>query len=229
MPPRVAARRRSRVSPEGFSCICGRNAPQLPVAPGPPQGYGRRPLRRALPTMSDPTEPVVPASPDHVVEAELGSAAAAVAPVDFDPVPALARELQLPPAGVRAVVDLLAEGNTVPFIARYRKERTGGLDEVQIRAIEERRAYLLDMAERRAAILASIREQGKLTPELEAKIQAADTKATLEDLYAPFKPRRRTRAMAAREKGLEPLAQRILAQPHDGNPAAEAAAFITTG
>ena len=179
--------------------------------------------------MSDPTDSVVPESPDLAAAVEPGSTPAAVAPVDFDPVPALARELQLPPAGVRAVVDLLAEGNTVPFIARYRKERTGGLDEVQIRAIEERRAYLLDMAERRAAILASIREQGKLTPELEAKIQAADTKAALEDLYAPFKPRRRTRAMAAREKGLEPLAQRILAQPRDGNPAAEAAAFITTG
>ena len=150
-----------------------------------------------------------------------------LAPVPtFDPVPALARELSLPPASVAAVVALLAEGNTVPFIARYRKERTGGLDEVQIRTIEERRGYLLDLEERRRAVLASIGEQGKLTPELEARIRAADTKAALEDLYLPFKPRRRTRATAARERGLEPLAARILAQAGDGDPLAEAAAFV---
>src|SRR5689334_25382453 len=154
--------------------------------------------------------------------------ATAAPPADFDPVPQLAQSLGLPRGAVAAVVAMLDEGNTVPFIARYRKERTGGLDEVQIRAIEERRQYLLEMAERRAAILASIAEQGKLTPELEARIQAADTKAVLEDLYAPFKPRRRTRAMAARERGLEPLAQRILAQSADGDPASEAAAFVRT-
>jgi uncharacterized protein len=194
--------------------------------------------------MSDSTEPTVPASAEPAATAAEPEVAATAAPQEpapveatpaprvpkappgFDPVPALAQELSLPPAGVRAVVDLLAEGNTVPFIARYRKERTGGLDEVQIRAIEERRTYLLEMAERRAAILASISEQGKLTPELEAKINAADTKATLEDLYAAYRPRRRTRAMAARERGLEPLAQRILAQGSDGDPAAEAAGFL---
>jgi uncharacterized protein len=183
--------------------------------------------------MSDPTETTVPASTETAATAEVaeptsqpGSARAPKGPPGYDPVPALAKELQLPPNGVRAVVELLAEGNTVPFIARYRKEKTGGLDEVQIRAIEERRTYLLELAERRAAILASIAEQGKLTPELEAKINAADTKATLEDLYAAYRPRRRTRAMAARERGLEPLAQRILAQGLDGDPAAEAAAFI---
>ncbi|MBZ0236765.1 MAG: RNA-binding transcriptional accessory protein, partial [Deltaproteobacteria bacterium] len=143
-----------------------------------------------------------------------------------DLVPDLAKELGLPPAGVRAVVDLLAEGNTVPFIARYRKERTGGLDEVQIRAIEERQAYRKELEERRATVLASITEQGKLTDELAARIKAADTKAALEDLYAPFRPRRKTRAMTARERGLEPLAQRILAQPADGDPAAEAGAFV---
>jgi uncharacterized protein len=129
-----------------------------------------------------------------------------------DLVPALAKELDLPARGVAAVVALLAEGNTVPFIARYRKERTGGLDEVQIRAIEEKRAYLTELEERRAAILASVAEQGKLTPELEAKLRAATGKAELEDLYAPYRPRRKTRASVAREKGLQPLADQILAQ-----------------
>ena len=147
----------------------------------------------------------------------------------FDPVPALAGELGLPPAGVAAVVALLGDGNTVPFIARYRKERTGGLDEVQIRAIEDRRTYLVELEERRAAVLASIQDQGKLTRELAARIRAATQKSELEDLYAPFRPRRRTRAAAAREKGLEPLAERILLQPADGDPAAEAAAFVDEG
>jgi uncharacterized protein len=144
----------------------------------------------------------------------------------YDPVPDLARELGLAPAGVRAVVELLAEGNTVPFIARYRKERTGGLDEVQIRNIEERRAYRLELEERRAAVLASIAEQGKLTDELAARIRAAETKAVVEDLYAPYRQKRVTRATKARERGLEPLALRILAQAADGDPQAEAMAFV---
>src|SRR5262245_16458425 len=125
--------------------------------------------------------------------------------VRFDPVPALVAELGLPAAGVAAVVALLDEGNTVPFIARYRKERTGGLDEVQIRAIEDSRTYITELEERRAAILASVAEQGKLTPELEAKLRAATGKAQLEDLYAPYRPRRKTRASVARDRGLEPL------------------------
>jgi uncharacterized protein len=129
-----------------------------------------------------------------------------------DLVPQLAAELNLPARGVAAVIALLDEGNTVPFIARYRKERTGGLDEVQIRAIEDKRAYLTELEERRAAILASVAEQGKLTPELEAKLRAATGKAELEDLYAPYRPRRKTRASVAREKGLQPLADKILAQ-----------------
>ena len=145
---------------------------------------------------------------------------------DFDPVPQLAEELSLPAPRVAAVVGLLAEGNTVPFIARYRKEVSGGMDEVQIRTIEERRNYLLEMDERRRAILASIEEQGKLTDELRAKILACTTKAALEDLYLPYKPKRRTRATIAREKGLLPLAERILAQPADGNPRAEAEGFV---
>ncbi len=145
---------------------------------------------------------------------------------DFDPVPVLARELGLPARGVAAVVQLLAEGATVPFIARYRKEMTGGLDEVQIRSIEERRAYVLELEERRRAVIESIASQGQLTDELRAKILACDTKAALEDLYLPFKPKRRTRAMIARERGLQPLADRLLAQPDVGDPQAEAAAFV---
>src|SRR5689334_24865721 len=152
--------------------------------------------------------------------------ATAAPPADFDPVPQLAQSLGLPRGAVAAVVALLEEGNTVPFIARYRKERTGGLDEVQIRAIEEKREYLIELESRRAAILASVAEQGKLTPELEEKLRAATGKAELEDLYAPYRPRRKTRASVARDKGLEPLAQRILAQPADGDPAAEARAFV---
>lgn len=144
---------------------------------------------------------------------------------DFDPVPTLAVELNLPPASVRAVVKLLEENATVPFIARYRKEQTGGLDEVQIRAIEERRAYLIELEDRRASVLAEIGKQGKLTPELEQKLRAATTKAQLEDLYLPFKPKRRTRAMIAKERGLEPLADLMWAQG-DGDPQALAQAFV---
>jgi len=114
---------------------------------------------------------------------------AAAPALDFDPVPALASGLSLPASGVAAVLALLDEGNTVPFIARYRKERTGGLDEVQIRAIEERRSYLVELEERRAAVLASIKEQGKLTPELEQQLLAATVKSELEDLYAPYRSR----------------------------------------
>ncbi|MDB4960199.1 MAG: Tex-like protein [Myxococcales bacterium] len=150
-------------------------------------------------------------------------------PVDFDPVPSLAAQLGLAPGAIAAVIAMLDEGNTVPFIARYRKERTGGLDEVQLRAIEEKRDYLVELETRRAAILASVTEQGKLTPELEAKLRAADGKAELEDLYAPYRPRRKTRASVAREKGLAPLADKIAAQGAEGDPAAEAAAFVTEG
>ncbi len=145
----------------------------------------------------------------------------------FDPVPTIARELNLPASGVRAVVSLLGEGSTVPFIARYRKEATGSLDEVQIRAIEERRSYLLELDERRKSILESIASQGKLTDELKARILACETKAALEDLYLPYKPKRRTRAMIAKERGLEPLALRLLEQPSDGNPLVEAEAFVS--
>src|SRR5690606_27845007 len=114
---------------------------------------------------------------------------------------------------VAAAVELLDDGATVPFIARYRKEATGGLDDTVLRNLEVRLGYLRELEERRGAILESISQQGKLTPELQQEIGAADTKQRLEDLYAPYKPKRRTRAQIAREAGLEPLADGILADP----------------
>jgi uncharacterized protein len=144
----------------------------------------------------------------------------------FDPAQRIAEELRLPAAGVRAVTRLLGEGATVPFIARYRKEQTGGLDEVAIRAIEEKRDYVVQLEDRRRAILSAIDEQGKLTPELRRAIETCRAKSELEDLYLPYKTKRRTRAMMARERGLEPLARRILAQPANGDPRKEALPFV---
>src|SRR5687768_3205989 len=118
----------------------------------------------------------------------------------------IAEELNVRVPQVDAAVALLDDKATVPFIARYRKEATGGLDDTQLRTLEERLTYLREMEERRAAILKSIEEQGKLTPELTASINDAETKARLEDLYLPYKPKRRTKAQIAREAGLEPLA-----------------------
>jgi len=123
----------------------------------------------------------------------------------------IAGELSLRPAQVSATLALLAEGNTLPFIARYRKEATGELDEVQIREIRDRHEYLSELDERRSQALASIEEQGKLTPELRAAFERATTKAEVEDLYRPFKPKRRTRAIIAAERGLGPLAELIWA------------------
>ncbi|HWI13663.1 MAG TPA: Tex family protein, partial [Burkholderiales bacterium] len=125
----------------------------------------------------------------------------------------IAQELTVKPNQVAAAVALLDEGATVPFIARYRKEATGNLDDTQLRALEERLLYLRELEERRAAILASIEEQGKLTDELRAAIEAAATKQTLEDLYLPYKPKRRTKAQIAREAGLEPLADALFGDP----------------
>jgi uncharacterized protein len=144
----------------------------------------------------------------------------------LDPVTVIAEELGVAARGVHAVVELLVGGATVPFIARYRKEATNGLDEVQIRTIEERHAYLKELEERRAAVLEEIAKQGKLDDALRDRINACRTKAELEDLYLPFKPKRRTRAMIAREKGLDPLAQRIAAQSDEGDPLAEAERFV---
>ncbi|SPR96325.1 Tex family protein [Cupriavidus taiwanensis] len=137
----------------------------------------------------------------------------------------IAAELSVQPRQVAAAVALLDEGATVPFIARYRKEVTGNLDDTQLRNLEERLLYLRDMEDRRAAILASIEEQGKLTPELQASIEAAQTKQALEDLYLPYKPKRRTRAQIARECGLEPLALALLADP-TLDPQTEAAKYV---
>ena len=137
----------------------------------------------------------------------------------------IAQELAVLPARVEAAVRLLDEGSTVPFIARYRKEVTGALDDTQLRTLAERLVYLRELEERRTAILDSIREQGKLTPALEQSVREAATKTTLEDLYLPYKPKRRTRAQIAREAGLEPLAERLLAEP-DTNPDEAAAGFL---
>src|SRR5664279_5873882 len=127
-----------------------------------------------------------------------------------------------------AVIGLLDEGGTVPFIARYRKEATGNLDEVQIRAIEEKLAYLRDLLSRRATIVASIQEQGKLTDELKAKIEATFDRAELEDLYLPYRPKRRTKATIARDKGLEPLARYLWQQqPSDQSLADFALSFVS--
>jgi protein Tex len=139
----------------------------------------------------------------------------------------IAAELGVAIRQVSAAVELLDGGATVPFIARYRKEATGTLDDAQLRTLEERLHYLRELDERRAAILTEIVAQGKLTGELEGQIRAADSKARLEDLYLPYKPKRRTRAQIAREAGLEPLAYLLLAEP-DRNPQHEAASFVDT-
>src|SRR5262249_49041774 len=137
----------------------------------------------------------------------------------------LAAELAVSPQQIAAAVSLLDAGSTVPFIARYRKEATGGLDDTQLRTLEERLTYLRELDDRRAVILKSIDEQGKLTPELSSAIAEADTKARLEDLYLPYKPKRRTKAQIAREAGREPLALALLADP-TRVPEIEAAAFV---
>lgn len=138
----------------------------------------------------------------------------------------LAAELGVQITQINAAVTLLDEGATVPFIARYRKEVTGGLDDTQLRLLEERLGYLRELEARRAVILASISEQGKLTPELEAAINEAETKTLLEDLYLPFKPKRRTKAQIAREAGLEPLMQEILVN-RDVSPEELAAKYVS--
>ncbi|MFF3580698.1 Tex family protein [Streptomyces mirabilis] len=137
----------------------------------------------------------------------------------------IAEELGVRERQVKAAVDLLDGGSTVPFIARYRKEATEMLDDAQLRTLEERLRYLRELEERRTAILESVREQGKLTEEVEAQIRGAETKARLEDIYLPFKPKRRTKAQIAREAGLEPLAEGLLGDP-SVDPIAAATAFV---
>ncbi len=127
----------------------------------------------------------------------------------------IAEELGVREQQVEATVALLDGGATVPFVARYRKEITGGLDDAQLRTLEERLTYLRELEERRTAILKSVREQGKLDAALEAAILAADSKGRLEDIYLPFKPKRRTKAEIAKEAGLEPLSELLLTQPQN--------------
>ena len=140
-------------------------------------------------------------------------------------IPKIAQELGLTPKQVQATADLLNEGATVPFIARYRKEATGSLDEVSITAIRDRLNQLMELDKRREAILKSLEERGQLTDELKEKVLSAETMVVLEDIYLPYRPKRRTRATVAKEKGLEPLAQRLFAQ-EEMDPLAEAATFV---
>ena len=137
----------------------------------------------------------------------------------------IAQEIGVRTQQIEAAVALLDGGATVPFIARYRKEVTGGLDDIQLRELESRLSYLRELEERRAAILKSIEDQGKLTPQLQAAIAAAPTKQELEDLYLPYKPKRRTKGQIAREAGIEPLADKLFADPML-DPAVEAQAFV---
>jgi len=146
-------------------------------------------------------------------------------PVDRQIAQKIAQELGVRDAQVAAAVELLDGGATVPFIARYRKEATGALDDAQLRTLDDRLSYLRELEERRTAILDSIREQGKLDDALEAAIRAADSKSRLEDIYLPFRPKRRTKAEIAREAGLEPLADLLLASPGT-DPAGAAAKFV---
>jgi protein Tex len=140
----------------------------------------------------------------------------------------IAEELRVGQRQVAAAVELLDGGATVPFVARYRKEATGSLDDTQLRTLQERLRYLRELEERRAAILESIRGQGKLDAALEAQIMAADSKARLEDIYLPYRPKRRTKAQLAREAGLEPLAEALLTDP-TRDPRATAAGFVDNG
>ena len=137
----------------------------------------------------------------------------------------ISEELGVREQQVAATVELLNGGATVPFVARYRKEITGGLDDAQLRTLEERLTYLRELEERRTVILESVREQGKLDAALEASIMAADTKGRLEDIYLPFKPKRRTKAEIAKEAGLEPLSDLLLTEPKN-DPTKVAEAFV---
>src|SRR5271154_119825 len=140
----------------------------------------------------------------------------------------ISQQLNPPLRGLVSVIELLDDGGTVPFIARYRKEATGNLDEVQIRAIEEQLAYFRELVARKQTVLETIASQGKLTDELKARIEATLDRSVLEDLYLPYKPKRRTKGTIAREQGLEPLADYVWAQqPGDVALLAFAATFVS--
>ena len=139
----------------------------------------------------------------------------------------IAKELNVRPKQVAAAIELLDDGNTVPFIARYRKEATGSLEDEQLRQSEERLSYLRNLAKRQEEILGKMDEQGKLTDELRTAIEKTTKLQELEDLYLPYKQKKRTRAMMARERGLEPLANAMMLQAQTkGSALAEAAAFV---
>src|SRR6476646_10058091 len=161
--------------------------------------------------------------------APLNLSPGSVAPMSLQHLVAtIASELSLAPIQVEGALALFDEGNTLPFIARYRKEATGGLDEIQLRDVRDRAQYLRELADRRVAILKSIEEQGKLDPALAERINAATTKQALEDLYLPYKPKRRTRAMIARERGLEPLAELLWSgAKSDADLASDAAGYVS--
>ena len=170
--------------------------------------------------------PVAPASPASAIAVDgLAAPARSAASIAAGIAQRIAVEIAAQPAQVRAAVELLDEGATVPFIARYRKEVTGGLDDTQLRNLEQQLGYLREMEDRRDAILASIAEQGKLTKALLDDVLAADAKSRLEDLYLPYKPKRRTKAQIAREAGLEPLADAIITDPAVA-PESRAADFV---
>jgi uncharacterized protein len=139
----------------------------------------------------------------------------------------ITQELKVAKWQVEAAVALIDEGNTIPFISRYRKEVTGSLDDEQLRNLDERLNYLRNLEEKKEQVLSSIEEQGKLTKELREKIQAAETLVVVEDLYRPYRPKRKTRASVAKEKGLEPLAEYILAQEKDADPITKAAEYVS--
>ncbi len=180
----------------------------------------------------DPALPLPEAQPEVLAAAEPAAVTPTATTAAFVAASAgainqrIAEELGVREAQVAAAVGLLDGGSTVPFIARYRKEVTGTLDDAQLRTLEERLRYLRELEERRAAILESIHGQGKLTDELQAQILASDSKARLEDIYLPFKPKRRTKAQIAREAGLEPLADLLIGDP-TRDPSAEAAAYVS--
>ena len=145
----------------------------------------------------------------------------------MDIIQEITRELEVRREQVEAAVGLIDEGNTIPFIARYRKEVTGALNDEQLRNLYERLTYLRNLEEKKAQVLSSIEEQGKLTEELRKQIEEARTLVVVEDLYRPYRPKRRTRATIAKEKGLEPLAEIILAQNPDRPIMEIAAAFVS--
>ena len=158
-------------------------------------------------------------------ETKVKAEAEAGARIEAQIAAAISRELGVSRPQVESVVRLLDEGNTIPFLARYRKEQTGGLDEEVLRAIEQRVEYLRNLGDRRAEVIRLIDEQGALTPEIARALEAASTLQRVEDIYRPFRPKRRTRASMARERGLEPLAAWLMSQPAAGDPLQQAAGF----